>query len=127
MMCFVNKATPISYIDSKCCVKKLNSSRNCFIGYLGFISCKCFFITSEQPHTHTHTHTHTNMHTDVCTKVILRNKVRAVQHAPVVILYCIMWFSSHNICIMMLCQPGLLTIRISQCPIMVDEYHLHYT
>ena len=41
-------------------------------------------------------------------------------------MYCIMWFTPHNIlAIMMLCQPGLLTIRISQDPIMIDEYHLH--
>ena len=34
---FVAKATPISYIDSKCHIKKLKSIRTCLIGYSGFI------------------------------------------------------------------------------------------
>ena len=35
---FITKATPIGYIDSKCNISKVISSRSCLIGYSGFIS-----------------------------------------------------------------------------------------
>ena len=54
--CFVTKAKPISYINSKCHIKTLKSSRTCLIGYLAFISHKWFLIAWGQTHPRTHTY-----------------------------------------------------------------------
>ena len=61
-MRFIAKATPIGYINSKCHIKRLKSSRTCLIGYSGFISRHQLFMASgADTHTHTHTHTHTRI------------------------------------------------------------------
>ena len=60
-MHFVTKAPPINTIDSKCCTKKLKSSRTFLIGYLGFISCEWFLI-AWRADTHTDTHTYRRPH-----------------------------------------------------------------
>ena len=76
---------PISFIDSKCCIKKPKRSRTCFIDYLGSFHLNGFHSLCADTHTHTHTHTrththtHTNTHTNVCTKLISRNQVCASQ------------------------------------------------
>ena len=44
---------PISYIDGKCHIKKLKSSRTCLIDYSGFILREWFLIAQGQTHTHT--------------------------------------------------------------------------
>ena len=54
-MRFITKATPISYIDSKCHIKKLKSSRTCLIGYSDFISSRMVFNSLRGKDTHTHT------------------------------------------------------------------------
>ena len=67
-MQFVTRATPIGYINSKCHIKKLKSSRICLIGYLGFILLEWFLIAWEWTYTQTH------KHTDVRMKTISRNQ-----------------------------------------------------
>ena len=51
--CFVTKAMPISYIDSKCHIKKMKRSRTCLIGYSDFISHEWIFIVWGATHTQT--------------------------------------------------------------------------
>ena len=47
------------YIDSKCHIKKLKSSRTCLVGYSGFFSREQFFIAwGVDTHTHTRIHPH---------------------------------------------------------------------
>ena len=67
-MCFITKATSTCYIDSKCHINKLKSSKICLIGYSNFISREWFSIA---------------WHTCILssrTKAISRNQVRAGQH-----------------------------------------------
>ena len=45
-MRFVTKTTPIGYIDSKCHIKNLKSSKTCLIGYSGLISCQWLLMAS---------------------------------------------------------------------------------
>ena len=73
-MCFVTETMPIGYIDSKCHISKLKSSRICLIGYSGFISHEWGFYSFGGADTQTHTHTYTNTHTDIHTKMISRNQ-----------------------------------------------------
>ena len=74
-MRFVTKATPIGYIDSKCHIKRLKSSKTYLIGFQD--SHHATSYSWSRGWTHTHTHIHTNTHTDVRTKVISRNQARA--------------------------------------------------
>ena len=55
-MCFVTKAMPIGYIDSKCHISKVKGSRTCLIDYSDFISREVFHSLGGG-HTHTSTHT----------------------------------------------------------------------
>ena len=47
----------MGYIDSKCHMSKLKSSRTCLIGYSGFISSEWFFIAWGWTHKHTYIQT----------------------------------------------------------------------
>ena len=58
MTCFVNKVMPINNIDSKCRIKKPESSIGYITGYSGFISHELFLLAWGRTHTRTHTHTH---------------------------------------------------------------------
>ena len=71
-MCFVTKAMPISYIDSKCQIKKL---RTCLVtqGAYHITSYSCPW---GRTHTHTHAHTHTQT---LFGKVISINQVGPVR------------------------------------------------
>ena len=55
-MHFVTKPTPIGYIDIKCHIKKLKSSKTCLIGCSGFNSHE-WFVIAWGANTQTQTHT----------------------------------------------------------------------
>ena len=64
-MHFITKPTSISYIDSKCHIKKLKSSWTCLFGDIQTsFHVNGFYSLGADTHTHTHTHTLTNTHTD---------------------------------------------------------------
>ena len=65
MMCFITKVKHISYINSKCHIKKLKSGRTYLIGYSGFISREWFLIAWGYTHTRMHAHAHTHARTHI--------------------------------------------------------------
>ena len=100
---FVTKATPISYIDSKCHISKLKTSGICLIGYSGFIAW-------GQTHKHTHTHAHTHIHIDVHTKVFSRNQAAQAWFNNIITYHCFYSIVMH-LCI--LDNPLINTLVIS--------------
>ena len=58
-MHFITKATPINNIDSRCRIRKPESSIAYITGYSGFISRELFLLAwGANTHTHTYQHPH---------------------------------------------------------------------
>ena len=58
-MCFVTKAMPICFTNSKCHIKKLKICRTGLTGYYKYLSQELLLMSSGQTDTHIHTYMHT--------------------------------------------------------------------
>ena len=76
---FITKATPINNNNSRCHIKKPESTIAYITGYSGFISRELFLLAWEaDTHTHTHTYTHRCPHESNFKKLGVRQPVACV-------------------------------------------------